>query len=73
MKNRRNNELYADGQAAAQSFLLTAGFGIATFLAAYQVKQGVKPVGNFVILLSYWTSMSSKSLPIVLLGWHTND
>ncbi|KAL8661793.1 MAG: hypothetical protein Q9202_005290 [Teloschistes flavicans] len=36
---------------------LDVGLGAALLLGAYQVSHGIKPVGNFVILLTYWSSL----------------
>jgi ABC-type multidrug transport system fused ATPase/permease subunit len=41
-----------------QSFLLTLGLMVACFMAAYQVVKGDKPVGSFIMLLSYWAQLS---------------
>ncbi|KAI9815309.1 MAG: hypothetical protein M1827_002789 [Pycnora praestabilis] len=43
-----------------QSSVLEIGFLIACFLAVYQVAQGLKPVGSFVTLLSYWAQLSGS-------------
>lgn len=45
-------------ESVVQSFLLMSGLMAACFLAAYQVIQGIKPVGSFVMLLSYWAQLS---------------
>lgn len=50
--------LWSNFESVAQSFLLICGLTGACFLAAYQVVQGHKPVGSFVMLLSYWTQLS---------------
>ncbi|KAK2880107.1 hypothetical protein FQN49_000554 [Arthroderma sp. PD_2] len=44
---------------AAQSVLLICGLTAACFMAAYQVSNGEKPIGRFVMLLSYWAQLSS--------------
>ena len=43
---------------AVQSLALTGGLCAACYLAVYQVLQGSQPLGNFVILLSYWSRAS---------------
>ncbi|KAI4198240.1 MAG: hypothetical protein LQ350_005402 [Teloschistes chrysophthalmus] len=39
------------------SCALDIGLGAALLLGAYQVSHGIKPVGNFVILLTYWSAL----------------
>ena len=46
---------------ALQSLVGTVGFSAACSLAAYQVGQGTTPLGHFVILLTYWSAVSSQS------------
>ncbi|KAI9786630.1 MAG: hypothetical protein M1839_006181 [Geoglossum umbratile] len=41
-----------------QSLIFTLGLLAACFLAVYQVTRGVRPVGNFVTLLTYWAQLS---------------
>ncbi|KAL8766770.1 MAG: hypothetical protein Q9194_006173 [Teloschistes cf. exilis] len=36
---------------------LDLGLGAALLLGAYQVSHGIKPIGNFVILLTYWSAL----------------
>jgi ABC-type transport system involved in Fe-S cluster assembly fused permease/ATPase subunit len=43
---------------ASQSLVFTLGLLAASFLAVYQVSRGVRPVGSFVTLLSYWAQLS---------------
>ncbi|KAL1848187.1 hypothetical protein Plec18170_008097 [Paecilomyces lecythidis] len=50
--------LWSNFESVAQSFLLIGGLTGACFLAAYQVSQGYKSVGSFVMLLSYWAQLS---------------
>ncbi|KAJ9293658.1 hypothetical protein DTO271G3_7540 [Paecilomyces variotii] len=50
--------LWSNFESVAQSFLLVGGLTAACFLAAYQVAQGRKSVGSFVMLLSYWAQLS---------------
>ncbi|EFQ98192.1 heavy metal tolerance protein [Nannizzia gypsea CBS 118893] len=44
---------------ASQSALLICGLTAACFMAAYHVSTGEKPIGSFVMLLSYWAQLSS--------------
>jgi ABC-type transport system involved in Fe-S cluster assembly fused permease/ATPase subunit len=44
---------------AAQSLVMTLGLLTASFLAIYQITSGQKPVGNFVTLVMYWSTMMS--------------
>ncbi|KAF3491516.1 uncharacterized protein GIQ15_01033 [Arthroderma uncinatum] len=46
-------------ESAAQSVLLICGLMAACFMAAYHVASGEKPIGSFVMLLSYWAQLSS--------------
>lgn len=59
MKSSLIFKLWSHFESVAQSFLLIAGLMGACILAAYQVIQGDKPVGSFVMLLSYWAQLSS--------------
>ncbi|KAJ9192564.1 hypothetical protein DTO164E3_7530 [Paecilomyces variotii] len=62
VKNHMNSSLtftlWSNFESVAQSFLLVGGLTGACFLAAYQVAQGRKSVGSFVMLLSYWAQLS---------------
>lgn len=58
MKSRLIYKLWNQMESIVQSFLLVFGLMAACFLAAYQVIQGNKPVGSFVMLLSYWAQLS---------------
>lgn len=42
-----------------QSLVLSLGLICACFIAVYQVSNGTKPVGSFVMLLGYWAQLSS--------------
>lgn len=42
-----------------QSLILSLGLICACFIAIYQVSNGTKPVGSFVMLLGYWAQLSS--------------
>ncbi|KDB22671.1 hypothetical protein H109_05411 [Trichophyton interdigitale MR816] len=44
---------------ASQSALLICGLTAACFMAAHHVSTGEKPIGNFVMLLSYWAQLSN--------------
>lgn len=52
-------KLWSHLESIVQSILLVAGLMGACSLAAYQVVQGSKPVGSFVMLLGYWAQLSS--------------
>ncbi|ODH53455.1 hypothetical protein GX48_00285 [Paracoccidioides brasiliensis] len=41
-----------------QSLALILGLSVACFMAIYQVVKGYKPVGSFIMLLSYWGQLS---------------
>ena len=58
MKSRLIFKLWSQAESILQSFLLISGLMGACILAAYQVVQGDKPVGSFVMLLSYWAQLS---------------
>ncbi|GAD94718.1 hypothetical protein HCAG_00092 [Paecilomyces variotii No. 5] len=58
MKSSMTFTLWSNFESVAQSFLLIGGLTGACFLAAYQVAQGYKSVGSFVMLLSYWAQLS---------------
>lgn len=53
-----------------QSLLLLIGLMIACFLAVYQVVKGTKPIGSFVMLLSYWAQLSGP-LQIIATGFNS--
>lgn len=59
MKSRLVFKTWDQVESVVQSFLLISGLMGACFLAAYQVIQGNKPVGSFVMLLSYWAQLSA--------------
>ncbi|KAK2765631.1 hypothetical protein FQN54_008485 [Arachnomyces sp. PD_36] len=59
MRSRLVYKTWDQVESIFQSFLLISGLMGACFLAAYQVIQGNKPVGSFVMLLSYWAQLSS--------------
>ncbi|QDS75579.1 hypothetical protein FKW77_006058 [Venturia effusa] len=42
---------------ASQSLVMTTGLLTASFLAMYQISTGQKPVGNFVTMVMYWSTM----------------
>ncbi|KAL1971206.1 hypothetical protein VTN77DRAFT_158 [Rasamsonia byssochlamydoides] len=52
-------KLWSHLESVVQSILLVVGLMGACSLAAYQVVQGSKPVGSFVMLLGYWAQLSS--------------
>ncbi|PGG98497.1 hypothetical protein GX51_06762 [Blastomyces parvus] len=59
LASRRQHTLWVYLQESVQSLLLLLGLAIACFMAVYQVIQGTKPIGNFVMLLSYWSQLAS--------------
>lgn len=58
--------LWYSCSSAVQSVSLSAGLTAACFLAVWEVMQGTQPLGNFVILLSYWSAASSKCFALPL-------
>ena len=42
-----------------QSFVLTAGLIGACFLAVYQIAQGKRTTGSFVVLVVYYSELTS--------------
>ncbi|KKA21057.1 ATP-binding cassette transporter [Rasamsonia emersonii CBS 393.64] len=59
MRSSISFKLWSHLESMVQSTLLVAGLMGACSLAAYQVVQGNKPVGSFVMLLGYWAQLSS--------------
>jgi ABC-type transport system involved in Fe-S cluster assembly fused permease/ATPase subunit len=51
---------------AAQSLVMITGRLAASFLAIYRVSQGEAPVGNFITLITYWSSIES---PLAQISW----
>lgn len=56
--SRRSWRFWGYTENAIESWLLLLGLLVACFIAANAVVSGVKPVGNFVMLLSYWAQLS---------------
>lgn len=50
----------------SQSFVMALGLLSACFLAAYRISQGTAPVGQFVMLLTYWNLIEG---PLSHLAW----
>ena len=55
---------------AARVYVLFLGRTSANFLAAYRIAQGLKPVGNFVVLNSIWDLFTE---PLFMLSWISED
>ena len=55
---------------AARDISLFLGHLSVSFLAAYRVSQGIKPVGNFIALNSYWSVFSQ---PLWVLSYISAD
>ena len=49
---------------AVQSVALEAGFFGACLIAAYQIVNGRKSVGDFATLATYWSQFTGKSLSL---------
>lgn len=52
-------KLWAHMENSTQSILLTLGLMVACFMATYQVAKGERPIGSFIMLLSYWAQLSA--------------
>ncbi|PGH17817.1 hypothetical protein AJ79_00958 [Helicocarpus griseus UAMH5409] len=59
LSSRRKFKIWAHLENTVQSLLLLLGLMVACFMAAYQVVKGNKPIGSFIMLLSYWAQLSS--------------
>lgn len=46
---------------AAQNWVLEIGFFGACLIAAYQVTNGERSVGDFATLITYWAQLTGKS------------
>ncbi|KAL2364964.1 hypothetical protein RJZ56_002112 [Blastomyces dermatitidis] len=68
LASRRQHTLWVHMQESVQSLLLLLGLSIACFMAVYQVIKGTKPIGNFIMLLSYWAQLSGP-LQLVASGF----
>ena len=55
---------------SARVYMLFLGRTSANFLAAYRISQGLKPVGNFVILNSIWDLFTE---PLFMLSYISED
>ncbi|KAK2809617.1 hypothetical protein FQN50_003674 [Emmonsiellopsis sp. PD_5] len=69
LASRRKFKLWDHLENTIQSLLLLLGLMIACFLAAYQVVKGSKPIGSFIMLLSYWAQLSSP-LQLIATGFN---
>ncbi|KAK2750975.1 hypothetical protein FQN57_000050 [Myotisia sp. PD_48] len=58
LKSRFRVRFLHQMETTAQSILLICGLMVACFMAAYQVSNGTKPIGSFIMLLSYWAQLS---------------
>ncbi|KAL1958250.1 hypothetical protein VTO42DRAFT_4758 [Malbranchea cinnamomea] len=58
LRSRFSYRLWDQMENTTQSFLLTFGLMVACFMATYQVATGKRPIGSFVMLLSYWAELS---------------
>lgn len=58
LKSERDYMLSHKIVAGFQSAIMTGGLLAATSLAIYQVMHGTKTVGDFIILLTYWSQLS---------------
>ncbi|OJD26181.1 hypothetical protein ACJ73_02441 [Blastomyces percursus] len=68
LASRRQHTIWVHMQESVQSLLLLLGLTIACFMAVYQVIKGTKPIGNFIMLLSYWGQLSGP-LQLVASGF----
>ncbi|OAX84157.1 hypothetical protein ACJ72_01484 [Emergomyces africanus] len=64
LTSRRKVKIWGHVEQTIQSVVILLGLMIACFLAAYQVVKGNKPLGSFIMLLSYWAQLSSPLLLI---------
>jgi ABC-type transport system involved in Fe-S cluster assembly fused permease/ATPase subunit len=58
LKSRLSLKFWGQLESTSQSVLLTLGLMVACFMAAYEVAAGHKPIGTFIMLLSYWAQLS---------------
>ncbi|OJD18092.1 hypothetical protein AJ78_01864 [Emergomyces pasteurianus Ep9510] len=65
LASRRKVKIWGHVEQTVQSLAMLSGLMIACFLAVYQVVQGNKPIGSFIMLLSYWGQLSS---PLYLIA-----
>lgn len=49
---------WTHAESTVQSFILTVGLLAASLLASHPVSNGTRPIGSFVMLLSYWGQLS---------------
>ncbi|EEP82488.1 conserved hypothetical protein [Uncinocarpus reesii 1704] len=59
LKSRFGLRIWGCIENTLQSFVLLLGLMVACLIAAYQVSLGFKPIGSFVMMLSYWAQLSS--------------
>ncbi|KAL1636599.1 hypothetical protein SLS56_001184 [Neofusicoccum ribis] len=57
----------------AQSFIMATGLLIACFLAVYRISQGTAPIGNFVLLITYWNLIESPLCNLAYTYRHTSS
>jgi ABC-type transport system involved in Fe-S cluster assembly fused permease/ATPase subunit len=67
LKARLSFNFWSQLESSSQSVLLTLGLMIACFMAAYEVAAGHKPIGTFIMLLSYWAQLSGP-LQLIVSG-----
>lgn len=59
LRSRVATRFWNSIESTIQSSLLMLGLMAACFVAAHEVISGNKPIGSFVMLLSYWAQLSS--------------
>ncbi|EAS32543.3 vacuolar ABC heavy metal transporter [Coccidioides immitis RS] len=59
LKSRVGFRLWSGIENSIQSLVLLSGLMAACFIAAYGVATGSKPIGSFVMMLSYWAQLSN--------------
>lgn len=67
LKSRFSFRFWHQMESTTQSFILTSGLMVACIMAAHQVVSGQKPIGSFVMLLSYWSQLSGP-LQVIASG-----
>ncbi|QSS64752.1 heavy metal tolerance protein [Histoplasma capsulatum] len=66
--SRRGYLLWVHMEESVQSLFLLLGLMIACFMAVHQVIKGTKPIGHFIMLLSYWAQLTGP-LQLIAAGF----
>lgn len=58
---------------AVRIAVLISGFGTSTMLAVYQPWKEQSTLGDFIMLVAYWTRLHQTLLPLLIHGTHMGD